>query len=197
LIHETAIVESDVDIGEGTSIWDSVHVRGPSKIGSNCIVGEKTYIAYGVTIGNFVKINAFVYICGGVTIEDGVMLSAGTTFTNDRFPRATDPEITELRSSEPDEHTLPAVVRRGATIGARAIIGPGLEIGEFAMVGMGSVVTRSIPPHILAFGNPARPRAAICKCGEPLCDVPSDERKVDCAVCGRSYRIAGFEVVGL
>jgi acetyltransferase-like isoleucine patch superfamily enzyme len=197
LIHETAIVEPDVDVGEGTSIWDSVHVRGPSKIGSSCIVGEKTYIAYGVTIGDFVKINAFVYICSGVTIEDGVMLSAGTTFTNDRFPRATDPEITELRSSEPDEHTLPTVVRRGATIGARAIIGPGLEIGEFAMVGMGSVVTRSVPPHLLVFGNPARPRAAICSCGEPLGDVPTEDRKVDCSVCGRSFRIAGMDVVGL
>ena len=197
MIHRTAIVESDVEIGDGTSIWDSVHVRGPARIGSNCIIGEKTYIAYGASIGDFVKINAFVYICTGVIVEDGVMLGAGTTFTNDRFPRATDPDITRLRMSTPDEHTLSTVVRRGATVGASAIIGPGLEIGEFAMVGMGSVVTRSIPPHLLVVGNPARPRAAVCKCGEVVSDVPVDTRKVDCSVCGRSYRITGLEVVAL
>ena len=86
-IHPTAAIEDGVEIGEGTAIWDSVHIRGPgTSIGSSVIVGEKTYIAYDVNIGNRVKINAFVYICAGVTIEDGVMISAGTIFTNDRFP---------------------------------------------------------------------------------------------------------------
>jgi acetyltransferase-like isoleucine patch superfamily enzyme len=197
LIHQTAIVESGVEIGEGTSIWDSVHVRGPARIGSNCIIGEKTYIAYGVSIGDFVKINAFVYICTGVTIEDGVMLSAGTTFTNDRFPRATDPEITSLRPSKPDEQTLATVVRRGVTVGARAVIGPGLEIGEFAMVGMGSVVTRSVPRHLLVVGNPAHPIAAVCRCGQVVSDGPTDAERVDCSACGRGYRITGLEVVAL
>jgi acetyltransferase-like isoleucine patch superfamily enzyme len=194
LIHPTAIVESGVEIGEGTSIWDSVHIRGPARIGSNCIVGEKTYIAYGVSIGNFVKINAFVYICNGVTIEDGVMLSAGTIFTNDRYPRATDPEIKKLRSSAPDSHTLETVVRRGATIGAGALIGPGLEIGEFAMVGMGSVVTRPVPPFVLVVGNPARPLAAVCKCGEASVRLPILANDVTCASCGRHYSVAGVEV---
>lgn len=194
MIHPTAIIESDVEIGEGTSIWDSAHLRGPAKIGSNCIIGEKTYVAYGVSIGDFVKVNAFVYICAGVTIEDGVMLSAGTTFTNDRFPRATDPDLTRLRSSAPDEHTLETVVRRGATVGASAVIGPGLEVGEFAMVGMGSVVTRSVPAYLLVVGNPARPRAAVCKCGQVVSDVPAENPRTECSVCGRGYRIEGFDV---
>ncbi len=151
-IHETAIVEENVSIGSGTSIWNEVHIRRDTSLGEECIVGEKTYIAYGVTIGDRVKINAMVYICHAVTIEDGVMISAGTIFTNDRFPRATTPDLSRLRSSEPDQQTLPTWVRAGATIGAGCTIGNDLEIGRFAMVGMGSVVTESIPDFHLSVG---------------------------------------------
>ena len=103
-IHPTAIIEANVQIGAGTSIWDHVHIRHSTRIGEQCIIGKKTYVAYGVQIGNRVKLNAFVYICNGVTIEDGVMVSAGTIFTNDRFPRATTPDLKQLQPSEPDEH---------------------------------------------------------------------------------------------
>ncbi len=156
-VHPTALVEAGVEIGPGSSLWDNVHIRGPATtIGADCIIGEKSYIAYGVTIGDRVKINAFVYICTGVTIEDGVMVSAGTIFTNDRYPRAATSDLTALRPSDPDEDTLATLVREGATIGAGAIIGPGLEIGRFAMVGMGSVVTHSVPDFALVIGNPAQ-----------------------------------------
>ena len=167
-IHPTAIVEKDVAIGAGTSIWDNVHVRHSARIGDECIVGEKTYIAYGVAIGNRVKINAFVYICNAVTIEDGVMISAGTIFTNDRFPRATTTNLRHLRSSDPDEHTLPTLVREGATIGAGCVIGNNLAVGRFAMVGMGSVVTKSIPDFHLALGHPAKSIGCVCRCGNSL-----------------------------
>lgn len=197
MIHHTAIVESDVEIGPGTRVWDSAHLRGPSSIGSNCIVGEKTYIAYGVSIGDLVKINAFVYICTGVTIERGVMLSAGATFTNDRYPRATDSDMQQLRPSSPDEHTLETVVRQGATVGAQAVVGPGLEIGEFAMVGMGSVVTSSVPPYTLVVGNPARAIGLVCKCGQAVSGLPSDRKESKCNACGLTYRIAGTEVTPL
>ena len=106
-----------------------------------------------------------VYICAAVTIEDGVMISASTTFTNDRFPRATFPDLKSLRPSEPDEHTLPTLVREGSTIGAGCIIGNDLEIGRWAMVGMGSVVTKSVPDFHLVLGSPARSIGAVCKCG--------------------------------
>ena len=156
-IHPTAVIEDGVEIGEDSAIWDSVHVRGPgTTIGSSVIIGEKTYIAYDVRIGNRVKINAFVYICAGVTIEDGVMISAGTIFTNDRFPRATTPDLSELLSSEEPADMPRARVAAGATIGAGAIIGPGVEIGRFAMIGMGTVVTRSVGDHMLVLGNPGR-----------------------------------------
>jgi len=192
-IHSTALIEPGVEIGPGSAIWDHVHVRGPARLGAECIVGGKSYIAYGVEIGNRVKINAMVYICTGVTLEDGVMVSAGTIFTNDRFPRATTPDLAELRASHPDEHTLPTRVRRGATIGAGAVIGCDLEIGRFAMVGMGAVVSRSVPDFHLALGNPARSVGCVCRCGEPLVrfvagGVPPPGRVV-CGACGREYEI--------
>src|SRR5437762_8871958 len=152
-IHPTAIIEHGVSIGARTTVWDGVHLRGPSSIGQDCIVGEKTYVAYGVLIGSYVKINAHVYICTGVTIEDRVMIAAGVIFTNDRYPRAFAIDGDGLASSEPNEDTLQTTVREGATIGAGAVIGPGLEIGAYAMVGMGAVVTGDVPPHALVYGN--------------------------------------------
>src|ERR1700733_1930572 len=110
-IHPSALIEDGVRIGNGSSIWDNVHIRGWSTLGDSVIVGEKTHISYGGRIGSFFKINAFVYICTAVTIEDGVMISAGSIFTNDRFPRAANNELTALRSSEPDENTRPTLVR--------------------------------------------------------------------------------------
>jgi UDP-2-acetamido-3-amino-2,3-dideoxy-glucuronate N-acetyltransferase len=184
-IHPTALVESGVEIGAGTSVWDNVHIRGPAWIGPDCIIGEKTYIAYGVRVGRCVKINAQVYVCTGVTIEDRVMISAGVIFTNDRYPRAFAIDGEGLASSAPNEDTLQTVVRAGATIGAGAIIGPGLEIGAYAMVGMGAVVTADVPSHALVYGNPARVRGYVCVCGEPL---PQDDATAaeHCARCGHA-----------
>jgi len=198
-IHPTALIEDTVEIGDGTAVWDNVHIRGPAKIGADCIVGEKTYIAYDVVIADRVKMNARVYICAGVTIETGVMLSAGVTFTNDRFPRATTPDLSELRPSEPDEDTLPTLVREGATIGAGVVVGPGLEIGRFAMIGMGSVVTRSVTDFQLVLGNPARLAGAVCRCGEPVAKRSEDGTIADgettCHRCGRGYTIESGSVL--
>ena len=188
-IHPTAIVEDGAEIGDGTAIWDNVHVRAPSVIGSDCIVGEKTYIAYDVSIGDRVKINAQAYICAGVTIETGVMISAGVIFTNDRFPRATTSDLSELRPSEPDEFTEETLVGAGTTIGAGAIIGPGLEIGRFATIGMGSVVTRSVGDHELVVGNPARRIGYVCRCGHRL----GEDR--GCPQCGTAFRFDGSSLV--
>jgi acetyltransferase-like isoleucine patch superfamily enzyme len=197
-IHPTALIEKDVVIGDGTSVWDNVHIRFGTSIGQQCIVGEKTYIAYGVSIGNRVKINAFVYICNAVTIEDGVMISAGTIFTNDRFPRATMPDLKQLRSSDPDEHTLPTLVKEGSTIGASCVIGNDLSIGRWAMVGMGSVVTRSVPDFHLVLGNPARSVGCVCKCGPMLMKFEDGfDGVVTCKSCGTKYRISGQVVTEL
>src|SRR5438093_7547197 len=187
-IHPTAIIEEAVTLGPGTSVWDNVHIRRGTQLGEECLVGGKTTIAYDVQIGNRVKINSAAYICNGVAIEDGVMISAGVIFTNDTFPRATTNDLSQLRPSTPDEHTLPTLVREGATIGAGAIIGCDLTIGRFAMVGMGAVVTRSVPDFHLVIGNPARSIGCVCRCGEPLIkwdELSSDEPlAARCAACG-------------
>jgi len=200
-IHPTAIVEEGVALGDGTSVWDCAHVRHGAKLGEQCIVGGKSLIAYDVVIGNRVKINSAAYICNGVTLEDGVMVSAGVIFTNDRFPRAATNDLRELRSSAPDEHTLATLVREGATIGAGAIIGCDLTIGRFAMVGMGSVVTRSVPDFHLVIGNPARSVGCVCRCGEPLVkweEVGEDELlQKRCGLCGWEFEIEGRGIAEL
>jgi len=178
-VHPTALIEDNVSIGPGTSIWDNVHIRHGSTIGDDCIVGEKTYI------------------CNAVTIEDGVMISASTTFTNDRFPRAATNDLTQLKPSEPDEHTLPTLVKQGATIGAGCTIGNDLSIGRFAMVGMGSLVTRSVDDFHLVIGHPAKPIGCVCRCGQPLvrfAEMRDPVVEVRCSACGLPYRITGQKV---
>ena len=193
-IHPTALLEEGVEIGEYSSIWDSVHIRRNSRIGHHTSVGEKSYIAYDVRIGNFVKINAFVYVCTGVEIEDMCMISAGTTFTNDRFPRSMNRELNDLETSEPTEETLKTMVKKGTTTGAKAVIGPGITLGEFSMVGMGSVVTKDVPPQGLVVGNPARLVGYVCLCGPRLVNLsraPEIGHEVVCSRCERRYEWTG------
>lgn len=193
-VHPTAQVEEGCEIGDGTSIWDHVHIRFGTHIGDQCIVGGKSYIAYNVKIGNRCKINSSVYICNGVTLEDGVLISAGSIFTNDRFPRATTPDLLQLRPSEPDEFTEQTIVRTGATIGAGSIIGSNLTIGRWAMIGMGSVVTKSVPDFHLVIGNPARSVGAVCICGKLLfmfADLTMETKLVSCSACASTYQRTG------
>jgi len=191
-IHPTALIEEGVTIGGGSSVWDNVHIRHGARIGESCLIGEKTYVAYDVRIGNFCKLNANVYVCAGVTIGDYVMLAAHTVFTNDRFPRAFDRTLDGLASSDPTEETLPTSVGTGVTTGANVTIGPGLTIGDFAMIGMGSVVTRDVPANALVIGNPAHLAGYVCACGPVLVRMPQFEKdaaggRYACERCGRVY----------
>src|SRR5437899_12270746 len=106
-IHPTAIIEEGVQIGAGTSIWDHVHIRRSTRIGEQCIVGEKTYIAYDVRIGNRVKINVFVYVCAAGTIVDGVMIISCTCYTYDMCSRAISPDLKLIWTHVADETTVP------------------------------------------------------------------------------------------
>ena len=197
-IHPTADVEAGVEIGDGTALWDHVHVRAGARIGRDCIVGEKTYLGSGVVIGDRVKLNAMVYLPTGVVVRDGVMIGAGTVFTNDRYPRATDPSLGALRDSAPGDKTLGTLVEEGAGVGAGCTVGCGITIGRWALVGMGSVVTRPVPPFHLVVGNPARSVGVVCRCGEPVLRFAAEEVPVEadavCTACGAAYRVESGDV---
>ena len=157
-IHPTAIVESK-NIGDGTRIWHFVHIRDGAIIGKNCNIGKSVYIDTGVVIGDRVKIQNFATIYRGVTIEDDVFIGPAVVFTNDLYPRA---------FIWGEDRIVETKVRKGASIGANATIVCGVEVGEYAMVGAGSVVTKDVPPHGLVYGNPARLRGFVCYCGRRL-----------------------------
>ncbi len=134
----------DVEIGEGTVLHDQVNLY-KCKIGRNCKIDAYVYIEEKVVIGDNCKIKPFVFIPTGVTIEDDVFIGPNVTFTNDRYPRARG--VWDL---------LKTRVRKGASIGANSVILPGVTIGERALIGAGSVITRDVPDNAVVAGNPAR-----------------------------------------
>jgi UDP-2-acetamido-3-amino-2,3-dideoxy-glucuronate N-acetyltransferase len=182
VIHETALVET-AEIGTGTRIWAFTHVMGGAVIGDNCNIGNHCFVETGVVVGDNVTIKNCNMLWEGVRLEDGVFVGPNVLFTNDLRPRS--PRLPQAQERYEDKRwLLPTLVKRGASLGAGAVILPGLTIGEFAMVGAGAVVTRDVPPYAIVLGNPARQRGWVCQCGNAL-DFP-DER-ADCGECGMSY----------
>ncbi len=145
-IHPQAIVEPGAQIGPGTRVWAFAHVLGRAVIGQDCNICDGVFVENDVTLGDRVTIKCGVQLWDGVRLEDDVFVGPNVTFTNDPFPR----------SKQYLKEVARTVVQRGASIGANATILPGLTIGERAMVGAGSVVTRNVPPNVIVFGNPAR-----------------------------------------
>ncbi|HEV2863478.1 MAG TPA: acyltransferase [Pyrinomonadaceae bacterium] len=150
---EFSSIAADVVLGQGVRIFRFVNLYGCS-IGDETRVGTFVEIQRGARVGARCKISSHTFICEGVTIEDEVFVGHGVMFTNDRRPRATRPDGTP--QTEEDWTLEPTIVRRGASIGSNATILCGIEIGERATVGAGSVVTRSVPPGATVAGNPAR-----------------------------------------
>ncbi|MCC6454699.1 MAG: N-acetyltransferase [Caldilineaceae bacterium] len=165
-VHPTAEVSQHAIIGPGTKIWHQAQVREGAMIGANCIIGKGAYIDFGVSIGTNSKLQNGVFVYHGATIEEGVFLGPGVILTNDRSPRAINVDGTQ--KSDNDWQVTPIRVMRGASIGARAVILPGVTIGEYAMVGAGAVVTRHVPAYGLVYGNPARLHGHVCHCGAVL-----------------------------
>lgn len=168
-VHPTAEVSPDAHVGAGTRIWRQAHVREYAHIGETCNIGKGVYIDARVRIGSNVKIQNHVSVFEGVTLEDGVFIGPHVCFTNDLLPRAITPDG-RLKSADEWEIT-PTLVKYGASIGAGSIIICGITIGEFALVGAGSVVTRDVSPHALVFGNPAHPHGYVCRCARRLTNV--------------------------
>lgn len=184
-VHPTAEVSPHATIGVGTVIWNNAQIREHAIVGRGCSVGKDVYLDIGVTVGNGVKIQNGVSVYAGVTVEDDVFLGPHMTFTNDLYPRAfhTDWQIT------------PTLVKRGASIGANATVVCGNVIGAYAMVGAGCVVTRDIPDHGLAIGNPMRISGYVCRCGHKACSPGLGSSaavscgRLTCETCGESFEI--------
>ncbi|MFT6045959.1 MAG: UDP-2-acetamido-3-amino-2,3-dideoxy-glucuronate N-acetyltransferase [Arenicella sp.] len=174
-VHESSYVDDGCEIGDNTSIWHFSHIISGTKIGERCNIGQNVVIGGNVIVGNGCKIQNNVSIYEGVELEDDVFCGPSMVFTNVFTPRS--------HVSRKNEY-LPTMVRQGATIGANATIVCGNEIGAFAFIGAGSVVTKSVASQALMVGNPAKRIGWMCKCGERLpesnyCDRCDTKYKVD------------------
>jgi UDP-2-acetamido-3-amino-2,3-dideoxy-glucuronate N-acetyltransferase len=182
MIHPTALVESK-SVGESTNIWAFAHVMPGAEIGCNVNIGDHAYVEGGAKIGNNVTLKNSVCVWDGITIEDDVFVGPHVAFTNDKRPRSPRMEQALPRYSEREHWLAPTVVRRGCSIGAAAVILPGIELGPFSMIGAGAVVTKDVPPFALVCGTPAKRIGDVCSCGKKL-DGPFDV--ATCRDCGET-----------
>jgi len=172
-IHNTAEVNEKAIIGKGTKIWNLAQVRENTIIGENCNISKNVYIDIDVKIGSRVKLQNNVNVYHGVEIEDDVFVGPSATFTNDMYPR----------SFNSDFKVYKTLVKKGASIGANATIVCGITIGEYAMIGAGSVVTKDVKSYSLVVGNPGKVIGFVCQCGHRL------NNDLHCPNCGKRYII--------
>jgi len=175
--HESSYVDEGAEIGEGTKIWHFSHIMKGAKIGKKCSIGQNVNVGSKAIIGSFVKIQNNVSVYDDVYIEDEVFCGPSMVFTNVINPRAFIERKNEYRKT---------IVRRGASIGANATIVCGVEIGEYALIGSGAVVTKNVPPHALMVGVPAKQIGWVCKCGVTL---KVQENNLYCPECQKKYKI--------
>ena len=185
-IHPTADVAATAQIGPGTSIWNQAQVREGARIGAGCVIGKNVYVDVGVVVGANVKIQNNASLFHGVTVEDGVFIGPHVCFTNDRLPRAVNPDGSI--KTDADWEVSPILVRHGAAVGANSTILAGISIGRWALIGSGAVVTRDVADYELVVGNPARRIGSACPCGQPLPDAPDGTPFVGtCPRCGDPF----------
>jgi len=176
-IHSTAIVDDGAEVGENTRVWHFVHVCSKARIGNQCSLGQNVFIGNDVTIGNNVKIQNNVSVYDSVTLEDDVFCGPSMVFTNVINPRSHVIRKHEYKRT---------IVRKGASIGANATIVCGVEIGSFAFIGAGAVVTKDVRPYALMTGVPAKQSGWMCECGTKLA---FNSLKSNCSECGKQYKI--------
>ncbi len=189
IIHPTAEVSVKAKIGRNTKVWNNAQVRENAVIGSNCIISKNAYIDFGVRIGNNVKIQNNASIYHDALIEDGVFIGPHVCLTNDKTPRAITKDGKLKNAAE--WRAEKSVVSKGASIGACSVLLPGIKVGEYAMIGAGSVVTKDVRAYTLVYGNPAREHGYVCKCGFKVTDL-SEEKNfliLKCPKCNSKIKI--------
>jgi acetyltransferase-like isoleucine patch superfamily enzyme len=187
-IHATAEVSSDALIGDGTRVWHHAQIREGARVGRECVLGKGVYVDRDVRVGDRCKIQNRASLFHGVTLEDGVFIGPHAVLANDTFPRAINPDGT--LKSDADWSAEPIVIKNGASVGAGAVVLPGVTVGAWALVAAGAVVTANVPDHAIVKGNPARLAGFACTCGRPL----RMERAGDyhCDACGREFDAASM-----
>ena len=173
-IHQSSIIDEDVEIGEGTKIWHFSHIQSGARIGKNCSFGQNVNVSNNVRIGDGVKVQNNVSIYEGVELEDYVFCGPSCVFTNDLTPRAKYPKGHAAYKR--------TIVHEGASVGANATIVCGHTVGRWALIGAGAVVTSDVPDYALMLGVPAKQKGWVCECGEIL------PESLVCKRCGRRYK---------
>ncbi|ACD23997.1 MULTISPECIES: acyltransferase [unclassified Clostridium] len=174
-VHESSYIDDNVEIGEGTKIWHFSHVMSNSIMGEKCNIGQNVVISPGVKLGNGVKIQNNVSVYTGVICEDDVFLGPSCVFTNVINPRSFIERKSEYKQT---------IIGKGASVGANVTIVCGHNIGKYALIGAGAVVTKNIPDYALVVGNPAIVKGYVCKCGSKL-DFKNN--KAICESCNEEY----------
>lgn len=172
-IHSSAVVDEGAIIGEGTRVWHWCHIMNGVEIGNNCNIGENAFIENGVKLGNGVKVKNNVALYTGIVCEDDVFLGPNCVFTNVSNPRSFIERKNEFKKT---------IIKKGATIGANATIVCGNDVEEYAFVGAGSVVTKTVPAYTMVIGNPAKFYSYVCKCGVKL------DEQLKCPACQMKYK---------
>lgn len=180
-INEYAVVDDNVEIGEGTKIWHFSHVQSGAKIGRNCVFGQNVNVGNNVVIGNYCKIQNNVSVYEGVTLEDYVFCGPSMVFTNVRDPRSKYPQVGS-------KYYIKTLVKEGASLGANCTIVCGITIGRYAFVGAGAVVTKDVPDFALVVGNPAKIVGWVSEAGKKL-----EFDKNGFAYCEKSNKKYKFE----
>ncbi len=184
-VNEFAVIDDNVQIGEGTKVWHYAHIQSGAKIGKKCVLGQNVNIGNNVTIGNFCKIQNNVSVYEGVTLEDYVFCGPSMVFTNILNPKCKYPQVGS-------EFYIKTLVKEGASLGANCTIVCGNTIGKNALVGAGSVVTKDVPDYALVAGNPARFKGWISEAGMKL--NFDNKGKAYCEKANKKYKLTDGKV---
>lgn len=194
-IHPTSVVADSAVIGDGSQVWLFCQIRDNARLGKGCILGKGVYVDTDVVLGDNVKVQNNASIYTGVTIEDGVFVGPHVCFTNDKVPRAVNPDLS-LKGLA-DWHVTKTLVKTGAALGANSTIVCGTTVGKWSMVASGSVVTKDVPDHALVMGNPARLAGWVCACGLRVSIEGGAEEGEGRCTCGRTLVMEGGVVRAL
>lgn len=186
-VHVTADVDETADLGPGTTVWHLAQIRENARLGRGCIVGRGAYVGPGVDIGDHVKLQNYALVYEPARLEDEVFIGPAVVLTNDLFPRSTDASGKLKRPA--DWEALGVVVRRGASVGARAVVLPGVVVGSWALVAAAAVVTRDVPDFALVAGVPARRIGWVGRAGVKL--VADGAGRWCCPQTGEQYLECG------